>query len=827
MVTKVLIVDDSVSDRMIIKSILKEYTTLTARDGVEALQMLAEHADINLMILDINMPNMNGFQVLDAVRTDKRHEKLCTIILTNYEEMENEIKGLQLGAVDYIRKPINRESLKARIEVHVELLRMQQLLEERLAENEMTFDTLFQQAPIGIAISQGNEANSISYGAFLSINPRFEEILGRTKEELEAIGWAQIIHPEDAEADRKSFTELQAGKGTSYSIEKRLIKPDGSIVWVYDVVARLSTKQQIGGYICLIQDITQRKEAEQALAESERSKSVLLSNIQGMAYRCNYDREWTMQFVSNGCYALTGYLPENLLHNKDLSYNDLITQEYREPLWKEWEHVLLERRPFQYEYEITTAKGVRKWVIEIGQGIYTEQGEVKALEGIIIDISLRKEMENKLRYGNEHDSWTGLYNYRHLQEVLTEDMQGDLPVRGSLISVNLSAMHSLSATYGVQYSLDLIRRIAKKLKQLCSVQCELFLVFEYRFVFYCKEYKTRNELFGFCERVLSTLEALLKIERIDAGIGVIEGGEWKTTNVNHLLKNLLITSEKAIQHDAQVNNILFYDKELEKDIKRREILRSELSKLSEGKDGNSIFLQFQPILDLKENQICGFEALARYNSKELGLVSPLEFIPIIEESKHIIPIGIGIIHKACSFIKRLEDAGYGGVKVSINISAIQLLHKDFVETLLEEVNTMKVNPEDIIIELTESIFSSRFDAINSILSQLKDKGITCAIDDFGTGYSSLSRERDLAITYLKIDKSFIDRLLHLREEETITSNIIAMAHRMGHMVIAEGVEQEKQVHYLRNHGCDMLQGYLISRPVDEDTAITLLTTYAK
>lgn len=825
MVIKVLIVDDSASDRLIIQSILKGYTIYTACDGVQALQMLEKHADINMMILDINMPNMNGFQVLDAVKSDERHKELCTIILTNYEELENEIKGLQLGAVDYIRKPIHMKSLKARIEVHVELLRMHQLLEDRLAENELTFGILFQQAPIGIAISQSIEPGSATYGTFLTINPKFEEITGRTKEELDCIGWAQITHPEDIEADRNVLTRLKAGDIGSYSIEKRLIKADGSIVWVYEVLAHLSTKLHKEGYICLIQDITQRKEAEQALAESERSKSVLLSNIQGMAYRCTYDREWTMQFVSNGCYALTGYLAGNLLHNKDVSFNDLITPEYREPLWKEWERVLPERAPFQYEYEITTANGVRKWVLEIGQGIYTEQGEVEALEGIIIDISFRKEMENKLRYDNEHDGWTALYNYRHLEEILTSDMLGDLSVGGSLVSVNLSAMHSLSATYGIQYSQNLIKRIANKLKLLCSVQCELFLVFEYRFVFYCKEYKTKNELFGFCEQVQSTLDSLLKIERIDAGIGVIELGDWETTDVSHLLKELLITSEKAIQGNDQGKNICFYDKQLEKDIMRREILRRELSKLSEGKDGNSIFLQFQPILDLKENRIFGFEALARYKSKELGLVSPLEFIPIIEESKHIIPIGISIIRKACSFINKLQSAGYTGIKVTINISAIQLLHKDFVENLLEEIEKMKVNPEDIILELTESIFSLRFDVINMILSQLSEKGITCAIDDFGTGYSSLSRERELVITYLKIDKSFIDRLLHLREEEAITSDIIAMAHRMGHSVIAEGVEDEKQLQYLRNHGCDMIQGYLISRPVDEDAAITLLSTY--
>ncbi len=819
---KILVVDDSGTDRKIIKSMLVGHNVLLAGDGIEALRTIEDNPDVDILLLDLDMPNRDGIQVLELLRSDKRYKKLRIIILTNYGELENEIKGLQLGAVDYIRKPIHMESLKARIEIHVELLKVQQILEERRLENKLTFDTILQEAPIGIAISQSDEP--YSYGSyFVSMNPAFEQITGRTKEELNNIGWAQITYPADIEADLNSFVKLKNGEAKSYSIEKRLIKPDGSLVWVDVVVANLSMAcQGEYGYICLVLDTTKRKETEQALAESERSKSVLLSNLQGMAYRCNYDRDWTMQFVSSGCFELTGYMPENLLYNRDLCFNDLITPEYRELLWKEWERILSKRLPFKYEYEMTTAKGIRKWVVEIGRGIYNDQGKVEALEGIIIDISDRKVMENILRYNNEHDEWTGLYNRRFLETILSNDIKLQSTEKRALISINLSALHSLTITYGFQYSQNLIKRVAIDLEPHCSDRCLLFNTYEYSFVFYVKSYKDKNELSDFCEGVSSTLNSLLAVERINAGIGVLEIDEENKYDVDHLLKNLLITSEEAIHLGDEESYICFYDKKLEERILRREILQRELSQISAGEKVGRLFLQYQPILDLHKNRICGFEALARYNSEELGMVPPLEFIPIAEETKHIISIGNNIIYKACEFVNKLKCLGYDKINVAINISAIQLLNKGFVEYLTDAITKMKVDPELIILELTESVFSSKFDEINKILGRLSDYGIKCCIDDFGTGYSSLSRERELNVNCLKIDKAFIDKLLFLKNEETITGDIISLAHRLGHCVVAEGVEQEKQLEYLKAHGCDKIQGYLISKPLSEEMAIKFL-----
>ncbi len=823
MSAKILVVDDSATDRLIIKNMLSEYDILTACDGLEAMRQINRQADIDLIILDVNMPNMDGFEVLGALNSDDRCKHLRTIILTNYDELDNEIKGLKLGAVDYIRKPVHMDALKVRIETHLELLRIQKLLEHNLYEHSLTFDTIFQQAPIGIAITHANESFMAAKQDIISINPMYAQITGRTKEELMRLGWIAITHPDDLKADMENLKKLEAGEIKSYSMEKRYIKPDGSTVWAHIVVANLNV---INGHefnhICLVQDISKRKEIEEALMESERSKSVLLSHLPGMAYRCRYDRDWTMQFVSAGCFELTGYAPESLLYNRNLSYNDLITPEYREPLWEAWKRILAARRPFKYEYEIMTAQGQRKWVLEMGQGIFNARGEVEALEGIILDISERKAFENNLRYNSEHDLSTGLYNRLFLEKLLARDGRKSATQKRAVIGINLSAVHLLSMTYGFHYSQDLIKRVADALSALCDAHHHLFNTFENQLVIYVGKYEGKFALLRFCQAVIETLEAVLAVEKIGAGIGIVEIDQRNGHDIEQLLKNLLIASEKALNSPDGEIRFCFFDAEMEAQVVREEKIKRLLAEIAENKGHNALFLQFQPILDIRSDKICGFEALARLNDEKLGLVQPLEFIPIAEKTRLIAQVGKSIILLALNFLNKLKAHGYETVSVAINISAIQLLRKDFVPALLEKIQAMQVDAGNICLEITESILASNFQEINNILSRLKNIGIKIAIDDFGTGYSSLARERELNVNCLKIDKYFINKLLTLREEEAITGDIISMAHKLGHYVIAEGIEQEKQMQYLKDYGCDQVQGYLIAQPLDENAALALL-----
>jgi len=696
-------------------------------------------------------------------------------------------------------------------------------LGKKLAYSEALYRSVFDQSPIGIAIVNDKKNSSQSKLELPNINPMFEQIIGRESHELKNINWPDITHPDDLKAELGRFEQFKNDQIDGYSMEKRLLKPDGSIVWTHMKGSQLSgipDKQSM--YICLLEDISLRKATEALLTESERSKSVLLANLPGLAYRCNYDRDWTMQYVSEGCYGLTGYAPESLLNNKELSFNDLITPEYRDTLSKEWVRILAEKLPFRHEYEIVTASGEKKWVIEMGEGIFDEQGQVIALEGIVFDISKRKKYENLLVYNNERDRWTGLYNRYYLENLLLRDARKGFINKRALVCINMSPTQSITKAYGFNYTQALIKKTADMLSRYCTNNHLLFNTYADRFVFYLKKYKDKNELHMFCKDLADTLESVLKPEKGSCAIGAIEFEPEENLNADLLLKKVLIASEKALDLNDKDFNICFYDADMEVQVMREEDIKQELAQIADGENNGRLFLQYQPILDLKSNQICGFEALARLKSDKLGMVPPLEFISIAEKTRLIVPLGQTIMIQAFQFVNKLQEKGYSGINVSINVSTIQILREDFADNLFKTINEMHVSPQNIGLELTESVFSANYEEINSIIGKLKEAGIHTAIDDFGTGYSSIAKERELNVNCLKIDKYFIDELLEIQSEKAITSDIISMAHKMGHCVVAEGVEHETQKQYLMDYGCDKIQGYLISKPLDEQAAIEFL-----
>ncbi len=823
---KILIVDDSATDRLIVKTMLSDYEIATACDGLDAMRQIETDADISIVILDLHMPNMDGFMVLEALGATNRHKSLRTIILTNYDEAENEIRGLKLGAVDYIRKPINMESLRVRIEIHLKLMRMQHLLEEKLFENSLTFDAIFQQAPVGIAISHDEEPRGGSRDKLLSINPYFERITGRKMEEIVRLGWERITHREDLDKDREYFERFMAGEISGYSMEKRYIRPDGSEVWVDMIVAPLRLKNDSKrSHICLVQDITERKAMEKALRDSERTRALLLDNLPGMTYRCKFDRDWTMLYVSNGCHELLGYTPENLLFNRDIAFNDLIVPEYREELFERWREAVNSHRKLQIEYEVVTASGAKKWVWEQGQAVYGEDGTDVVLEGLILDITDRKNYELKLKYLSEHDPMTGLRNLRSLEEAYRAHKNSGAQAGSAVIMINIRRFSVINKLFGYRFGDELICDVARCLLQVVPDASLLFHVSIDRFAIYVPSYGDKSDLVGICERIISGLEAEIHQKTVSFRIGVLEIDKFTACDTESLLKRVSAAADHS--NDLERIGFCFFSREMEEKQKRETAVRQALNEALYKDGDGSLYMLYQPIISMETGKIVSFEALARYESEELGQISPSEFIPVAESSLLIIPLGRKIMRLALKFASRLAREGYESVSVSINVSPIQLLGETFLpdlEKLLEETG---VAPRNLDIEITESVFSESLKEVNEKLEKINSMGIKIAIDDFGTGYSSLARERDLKVNCLKIDKSFIAKLSDISSEKAITGDVISMAHKLGHSVVAEGVEQETQRRYLVEHGCDMMQGYLFSGPIDEETAIELLKTINK
>jgi len=327
---------------------------------------------------------------------------------------------------------------------------------------EDLYKSIIDMSPIGYAYNRiicDKEGTPCDY-EFLEVNEAFEkftglkasDIIGKKISEVlpdALIGefdWIKIYGEVAIDGVRKEFKQISNDFKSNYSLTTFSPKKNFFVILFTEII-----------------------ELEKKLMESERSKDVLLSNLPGMAYRCNFDRDWTMQFVSEGCFDLTGYKAEDLLHNKKLSFNDLINPEFKDYLWDLWISVLSSKTIFKQEYEITTASGEQKWVYEQGQVVYDENEEVEAIEGIIIDITDQKKREDEIIYLNIHDTLTGLYNRIYFDaEQRRLDTKDKLPL--SILIGDINGLKLTNDAFGYKKGDRVIAETAKILQRYCREQ---------------------------------------------------------------------------------------------------------------------------------------------------------------------------------------------------------------------------------------------------------------------------------------------------------------------------------------------------------------------
>ena len=298
------------------------------------------------------------------------------------------------------------------------------------------------------------------------INQTGCDIVGLPKEAIIGKPWIENFVPaEDRATVRDVMRRLFDGSISSMdSNENGILRADNEVrqvEWRNRVLR--GENGEITGILSAGIDVTDLHKTMRALQESERSKSVLLSNLPGMAYRCAFDQDWTMQFVSSGCFALTGYLPEELIDNKVLSFNDVICPEYREAIWNESVDHLEKKSSNRYEYEIMTSSGERKWVLDINQGVANEAGEIIALEGIIIDVTKTKLQFLQIQYLSNHDQLTGIHNRQYYDTARRNlDTAEHLPL--SVFFVDINGLKLINDAFGYDVGDHIIQSTAAVLK---------------------------------------------------------------------------------------------------------------------------------------------------------------------------------------------------------------------------------------------------------------------------------------------------------------------------------------------------------------------------
>ncbi|MEL7621983.1 MAG: EAL domain-containing protein [Clostridiales bacterium] len=654
------------------------------------------------------------------------------------------------------------------------------------------------------------------------INQEGCNILGLSRDQITGKNWPENFVPlKHRAALCQMIKNMFEGGNENYRIyDNSVITADnGERLISWRNIAMKDDEGNITGMLASGIDITYQMITINALQENERSKRVLLENLPGMAYRCKYDRDWTMEFVSMGCLDLTGYEPDSLLFNRDLSFNDLILPKYHEFLWNKWQEAVASHSMFEEEYEIVCAGGEVKWIWEQGQAIYDDGGSALCLEGLIIDITDRKKNEIKLKYLSECDSLTGLYNLRSFENIY----KNRPPSPAAVMMINVRSFSVINRIFGFSFGNKLIQDIAACLSKYCAEGQILFHTAIDRFLLYLPQHGTKQELICLCENIFKSLDAAVGEKIVRFSIGVLELEADCDYNAEKVLKNVSTAAEYSPDHGRF--GFCFFSKEIEEKQQREAVVRLSLVETlhnSSPENDRSLYMLYQPIIDLRTNKITGFEALARYMLPKLGVISPAEFIPIAEASQLMLLLGKRLMRMALEFSVHLARQGHASITLSFNISAIQILSETFLEDLAQLLEETGADPRNLNVEITESVFSDNYQKINEKLGQIKAMGMRVSIDDFGTGYSSLARVNELNINCLKIDKYFIDKLLSTQPENAITGDIISMAHKLGHCIVAEGVEQEQQKQYLVEHDCDMMQGYLFSKPLAPGAALELL-----
>jgi diguanylate cyclase (GGDEF)-like protein len=322
-----------------------------------------------------------------------------------------------------------------------------------------------------------------------------------------------------------------------------------------------------------------------------------------------------------------------------------------------------------------------------------------------------------------------------------------------------------------------------------------------------------------CEEIEAGMAAQRLVEGLSVPI-VIDGSEYFTSpsiGISLFPQNgqdqdtLIKLADIAMYHVKKSggNGYQFYDAALNEENSHKMKVEHELRRAIRL---NQFIVHYQPKVNLHTGQIIGVEALMRWQHPESGLVPPLEFIPVAEETGLIVPIGRWVLEKACRQMKAWHDAGFASLSIAVNISPRQLKDKDLIRVVAQVLLETGLDPHYLEIEITESVMENMKES-SYMLTELKKLGVRISMDDFGTGYSSLSYLKHLPIDYIKVDKSFVDDITTNPKDEAIIKTIVDMGHHLQLGVVAEGIENEQQLMSLREHRCNVGQGYFFSKPL--------------
>ncbi|MGM9951657.1 MAG: EAL domain-containing protein [Lysinibacillus sp.] len=419
--------------------------------------------------------------------------------------------------------------------------------------------------------------------------------------------------------------------------------------------------------------------------------------------------------------------------------------------------------------------------------------------------------EKKIKQLAYYDEGTRLPNERFLLEHLSEHLLEDTSPK-ALIVLGVDRHEGVKNSLGTAYADKMLEIIAQRLRELLPHGYLLIKLPEDRFAVFMPSYDNAQAITSFTYELQQMMHQSLVMDHFSVSSVFNIGISLYPADAKNAGDLLQFAQFAAYEAAKKEERIAFYTVCMQEDRAAKLVLEHDLKRAIER---GELFLEYQPQLDLHRGAIRSVEALVRWRHPEKGMVAPLDFIPLAEESGLIVPIGKWVLETACQETVKWQQKYNRPMKVAVNLSIGQLYQKDFIQFVRQTLERTGLEPSHLQLEITESMTVNTRLA-TPVLQGLKDLGVTIAVDDFGTGYSSLAYLKDFPIDYLKIDRSFIRNILDNPDDEALVKMILSMAKHMKLKVVAEGIETAEQLDYLVRSDCDKIQGYFISRPIPYD-----------
>lgn len=849
----ILIVDDHEMIRELLARSLENqhHRIITASSGTEALTLL-QRQPIDLVLLDVMMPGMNGVDVLKQMKSDRNLRQTPVIVISADTDTDRVVSCITLGADDYISKPFNMVFVRARVNACLERNRLrereaayQRQLEDRVAERtalaeqratalerseaelrrqSVILESILNSMSDGVVVVDNN-------GDLLHHNPAARQILNSRLPELlpsarQSSNPFRDINgvpcpPESLPLARALIEQDIAAKEVHISHTG-----DDRQQWLHITASPLRDPlgPTIGG-VAVVRDISATKHAELALRESEARYA--------LAARGANDGLWDWNLTAHTVYysprwrAMLGYAEDEIGDGLD-EWLSRVHPDDREGLEARLAaHYQRLVSHFEHEYRMLHKDGTYRWMLCRGLAIWDDSGRATRMAGSQTDITDRKKAEQQLLHDALHDGLTGLPNRALLIDRLSHAINRSRrhpTYQFALLFLDLDRFKVINDSLGHTIGDQLLITIAHRLESCLRPGDTIARLGGDEFVVLLEETEHVEQAQGIAERVQQMLSAPLQIE--DQAI-------FTTVSIGILMSDPTYCSAAQMIRDADTAMYqakmrgkacaIVFDPAMHAQAIQQLQIESDLRGALER---NEFRVFYQPIVELDNGHIVGFEALLRWQHPQRGLLTPGEFLTIAEETGLIVPISWWVLRTACAQIHQWHSTlpGATSLWVSVNLSPKQLAQPNMLAQLLAILNETGLDAQHLKLEITEHTLIEYGELTIELLSDLRRLGVQLCIDDFGTGYSSLSYLQRFPVDVLKIDRSFISQIDEHNKRGEIVRTIIALARNLGLRAVAEGTETMRQAHELRRLACDFGQGWLFAKALDADKTTALILT---